>query len=132
MNVETEVEIQSTAPTDSGSGVIPGNDAPSIAIDPPHASAQNAKKIAEKFIKHHKYWSPSGDILVQIKAVRFKLHKSILIEQSKWFRDMIEHPPHDSCIYADEETGSTVYCLDSLDVTVEDFVTLLTALSNAV
>jgi hypothetical protein len=47
---------------------------------------------------------------------------------------MIEHPPNDSdkCIYKDEETGETVYCLDSLKVNVKDFVALLNAFDNAV
>lgn len=35
------------------------------------------------------------------------------------------------CLYTDEETGATVYVLDSLNVNVKDFVALLDALDNA-
>lgn len=89
-------------------------------------------KIAKKFVKHDVYWLSDGNILVQIGEVRFRLHQSALVKQSKWFRKLIENPPHDTCIRADEETGATVYCLDSLEIGVKDFAALLNALDDAV
>ncbi|KAF8351850.1 hypothetical protein F5887DRAFT_1170042, partial [Amanita rubescens] len=90
--------------------------------------------IAKKFVQHGTYWLPDGNTLVQIGGVRFKLDRSTLVNQSAWFLTMIENPPNDSdkCIYKDEETGETVYCLDSLKVNVKDFVALLNAFDNAV
>ncbi len=53
------------------------------------------------------------------------------MKQNKWFRKMIENPPHyTGCIYADEETGATVYCLDSLEIGVKDFATLLNTIKS--
>ncbi|KAF8335233.1 hypothetical protein F5887DRAFT_892062 [Amanita rubescens] len=104
-------------------------------IDAPalFASAQTKHTIAKKFVKHHVYWLSDGNTLVQIGDVRFRLHRSTLVKQSHWFRKMIKNPPHDAgCIYADEETGATVYCLDSLEIGVKDFATLLNALDDAV
>ncbi|KAF8351845.1 hypothetical protein F5887DRAFT_1277607 [Amanita rubescens] len=98
----------------------------------PPASTQAATKIAKKFVKHDTHWLLDGNTLVQIGETRFRLHRSTLVGQSKWFREMIENPPHDRCIYADEETSATVYCLDSLDVSVKDFVALLNALDDAI
>jgi hypothetical protein len=103
-------------------------------IDAPalYASAQTKRTIAKKFVKHPVYWLSDGNILVQIGDVRFRLHRSTLVKQSHWFRKMIENPPHDAeCIYTDEETGATVYCLDSFDIGVKDFATLLIALDDA-
>jgi hypothetical protein len=97
------------------------------------ANAQAKRKIAKKFVKHDVYWLSDGNILVQIGEVRFRLHRSVLVKQSEWFRKMIDNPPHDTwCIRADEETGATVYCLDSLEIGVKDFAALLIALDDAV
>jgi len=76
------------------------------------------------------YWLPDGNTLVQIGGVRFKLDRSTLVK-STWFLTMFENPSDDKCIYVDEETGETVYCLDSLNVSVKDFVALLNALDDA-
>lgn len=113
---------------------IPTNNSPptEIGLSAAQAAQQASNhKIAKRFTPHDTYWIPSGDILVQIDKIRFKLHRYTLVKQSKWFRDMIENPPHDRCIYADEETGATVYVLDSMEVNLKDFVALLDALDNA-
>ena len=88
-------------------------------------------KTAAAFVRHEKYWLLDGNVLVQIGQVRFRLHRSTLVQQSKWFRDMIENPQHDRCIYVDEGTGAIVYVLDSLEVDVKDFIALLDAVGNA-
>lgn len=90
------------------------------------------QKVAKKFVQDDAYWLPDGNVLVQIEGVRFKLDRRTLVKQSTWFRTMIENPPNDSCIYADEKTRETVYCLDSLKVNADDFVALLNALDDAV
>lgn len=126
--LSTDGSDAQTAATTAGE--IPKNDAPPIDVDQP-ASTQVSKKIARKFVKHDTHWLLDGNTLVQIGEVRFRLHRSTLVKQSQWFCEMIENPPHDRCIYADEETGTTVYCLDSLEVNVKDFVALLDALDDA-
>ena len=63
------------------------------------------------------FWLSDGNTLVQIGDVRFRLHR--------------RNPPHyTGCIYADEETGATVYCLDSLEIGVKDFATLLNTIKS--
>jgi hypothetical protein len=90
------------------------------------------QKIAKKYVQHDAYWLADGNALVQIEGVRFKLDRSTLVKQSTWFRTMIENPPNDDCIYVDEKTRETVYCLDRLKVNANDFVALLNALDDAV
>ena len=117
-------------------GDVSPNDAPPID-NPPSASASTPSqaltrmKTAAAFVRHEKYWLLDGNVLVQIGQVRFRLHRSTLVQQSKWFRDMIENPQHDRCIYVDEGTGAIVYVLDSLEVDVKDFIALLDAVGNA-
>ncbi len=107
-------------------------DSPATKIDPPASAQRAVQKITGEYAKHSTFWLPDGTTFVQIRDIRFKLHRSTLVEKSKWFKDMIENPPHDRCIYADGETGATVYCLDSLEIDVDDFVALLIAIRDSV
>ena len=110
--------------------MLPIDGDPSASVST-HQALSRKLKTATTFVKHETHWLLDGNILVQIGQVRFQLHRSILVKQSQWFRDMIENPPHDRCIYVDEGTGATVYVLDSLNVNLKDFIALLTALDNA-
>ena len=125
--------LSQVADITAGGDVSP-NDAPPIG-NLPSASANTQAltrtKTAASFVRHEKYWLLDGNVLVQIGQVRFRLHRSTLVRQSKWFCDMIEDPPHDRCIYVDEGTGDTVYVLDSLEVDIKDFIALLDAVENA-
>jgi hypothetical protein len=96
----------------------------------PRPTDVNLRSAGPTFVRHERYWLLDGNVLVQIGQVRFRLHRSTLVKQSKWFRDMIENPPHDRCRYVDEGTGAIVYILDSLEVDVKDFVALLNALDD--
>ena len=107
-------------------------DSPAPKVDPPASARRAVQKVAAGYVKHNTFWLLDGISLVQIREIRFKLHRSTLVEQSKWFKDMIENPPHDRCIYADGETGAIVYCLDSLEIDVNDFVDLLSAIRDSV
>jgi hypothetical protein len=126
-DAEADAQPPSLSTTDTGESEVIN-----ALASAPTASAQAVRKVAKKFAKHDTHWLLDGNTLVQIGETRFRLHRSTLVGQSKWFREMIENPPHDRCIYADEETSATVYCLDSLDVSVKDFVALLNALDDAV
>lgn len=106
-------------------------DASAMKVDPPASARPAVQKITGGYVKHSTFWLFDGTTFVQIRNIRFKLHRSTLVEKSKWFKGMIENPPHDRCIYADGETGATVYCLDSLEVDVDDFVALLSAIRDS-
>ena len=126
--------VLSQASDIAAGGDLSPNDAPPIDdLSSASANTQTSTrtKTAAPFVRHEKYWLLDGNVLVQIGQVRFRLHRSTLVKQSKWFRDMIEDPPHDRCIYVDEGTGATVYVLDSLEVDIKDFIALLDALENA-
>ena len=103
--------VLSQAADIAAGGDLSPNDAPPID-DLPSASANTQAltrtKTAASFVRHEKYWLLDGNVLVQIGQVRFRLHRSTLVKQSKWFRDMIEDLPHDRCIYVDEGTGATL------------------------
>ena len=132
MNADAEADAQPPSISTSSTTDTGEPEATEALVSAPPASSQAVSKIAKKFTKHDTHWLLDGNTLVQIGEIRFRLHRSTLVRQSKWFGEMIENPPHDRCIYADEKTGATVYCLDSLDVSVKDFVALLNALDDAV
>ncbi|KAF8632829.1 hypothetical protein AX15_001659 [Amanita polypyramis BW_CC] len=88
--------------------------------------------IAREFTKHNVHWLPDGDILIQIGQVRFKLHRSTLVKHSKLLRGMVEDPSYGTRLFVDEETGTTVHCLDGLNIDVDDFIVLLNALDDAI
>ena len=130
-------EVQPTPPLSQTTEItgVSANDAPPVdGLPSTQPLTPSRRKIAAtfKFVRHERHWLLDGNVLVQIGQVRFRLHRSTLVKQSKWFRDMIEDPPHASgrYIYVDEGTGATVYVLDSLEVNVNDFVALLDALDN--
>ncbi|KAF8351846.1 hypothetical protein F5887DRAFT_932667 [Amanita rubescens] len=132
LSADAESVVQPGSLSATGAGEVEVVDSPATKVGPPASARRAMQKVAGEYVKHGTFWLLDGTTLVQIRDIRFKLHRSTLVEQSKWFKDMIENPPHDRCIYADGETGAIVYCLDSLEIDVNDFVALLSAIRDSV
>ncbi|TFK63089.1 hypothetical protein BDN72DRAFT_848019 [Pluteus cervinus] len=78
-----------------------------------------------KFKRHPVHWQLDGNLLVQLDGVRFKLQRSRLVRASQWFEKACE-----SLNRRDHEED--VIMLDDLGFGVEDFVTLLDTMDNAI
>ncbi|KDR66509.1 hypothetical protein GALMADRAFT_259359 [Galerina marginata CBS 339.88] len=112
----------------------------SDAEAPPSKSQQTYKK-------DDTHWILDGNILFQIGNTRFKLHRSRLTSESKWFQTLVEqrsgHISETPFEYQDEidkvlNTTETVNGLDLhyLDLdsapTAEEFAALLTAMQSGI
>jgi hypothetical protein len=94
-------------------------------------SAKRARKVAH-LAKHDTHWYLDGNVIVKIKNIQFKLHRSRLVRMSDWFRAKFEPGSmgHDtkgiSCLGND-----VVVEVDDEDVSAEDFEALLDAFDDA-
>ena len=78
--------------------------------------------IGPKETRHHEYWLLDGSVVVCVQKTCFKLHRSTLINKSKYFKSIISDPP----------LGTDGLRCDIDDVSVLDFERLLKAIDAGV
>ncbi|TRM67516.1 hypothetical protein BD626DRAFT_564445 [Schizophyllum amplum] len=112
-------------------------------VEPETPTNATNKKAKLSYEKHDRFWVLDGNVVLEIQNTRFKLHRSRLATQSKWFEALFEKraggevtveegaPDLDSVIVEDED-GTDVYYLDSTEVSLDDFVELLTAMEDTI
>jgi hypothetical protein len=101
-----------------------------LRINSDSRSKRIKTEVEQPYKKHAVHWAPDGSVLVQIKDVRFKLHRSRLVKHSGWFRDFLER--EDPSAGLDMEGDGRVILLDDVYVTISDFDALLNALEDFV
>lgn len=84
-------------------------------------------KGKRRFTKHETHWYLDGSVLVQIKSVQFKLHRSRLNKLSRWFEEQFERDANDE----QDDDELPIYYLDETGITVKDFEVLLDAMDDA-
>ena len=94
----------------------------------PTTSAKRSKtgKLLQ-FRKHSTYWLLDGNVVLQIKKYRFKLHRSRLVKHSALFDKMFESQRD----IEEVVEGYPLYPLDKFGIELEDFETLLDGLDDA-
>lgn len=81
------------------------------------------------FTKHPSHWYLDGNVVIQIDNVRYKLHRSKLVQLSDWFRDYFEAGTRSHQIFDPDEGEVIVISHDN--VRAKDFNTFLDALDEA-
>ncbi|TFK65523.1 hypothetical protein BDN72DRAFT_845402 [Pluteus cervinus] len=103
--------------------------------NPPNKRMKHPHPSLPDFIKHPTFWADDGSVLVQIEDVRMRLHRSRLKTNSTWFAELfdgkISGGIYDPDIMEQDDDGLPLYRLDMMDVKLNDFEVLLTAMDNA-
>lgn len=96
--------------------------------DDDDAAPPKTLKRTKSHQKHPKHWLLDGNIIIELDGIRFKLHRSRLSEQSTHFAQIFD----DESAVDSLVDGYPVYNLDESGVSVQDFVSLLDAMNDAV
>ncbi|KAK7472111.1 hypothetical protein VKT23_000231 [Stygiomarasmius scandens] len=134
----SDVTLSSSSLQPPSKKARPNSSAPRPKPIPPRSASQSsrtetptalASQTQVKYQKHHTHWVSDGNVIVRISNVQFKLFKSVLSKQSKWFSDTFEEM--DGRQPQDQYIGYPVYVLDGL-VSLKDFEKLLDAMDGAI
>ncbi|KAG6873544.1 hypothetical protein C0995_014414 [Termitomyces sp. Mi166 len=100
----------------------------STSLSCPQVSLSQCRppKRTKSYQKHPVYWHLDGNVHIQIAGTCFRLHRSILARQSKWFEKMFDPREQEMILHSAEEP----YDLTHLGITVEDFEEVLCALED--
>ncbi|KAH9474361.1 hypothetical protein JR316_0012819 [Psilocybe cubensis] len=58
--------------------------------DGEQSAAYSPRKNASTYLKHEMHWLLDGNMLLQIGKTRFKIHRSRLASESRWFQALVE------------------------------------------
>ncbi|KAG6811025.1 hypothetical protein H0H92_009328 [Tricholoma furcatifolium] len=102
----------------------------STTVQSRHLSSRSRGRYLEhsSYRKHDVFWHLDGNLLVQIEKTRFRLHRSVLARQSKWFEEKFSQREEAAeLVQADDSHDIPLYDLSGKEITAEDFEAVLLA-----